>query len=96
MTKNSSRKVTYEIKMVEKTVNFLKKIIKKTYRITKVISKCGVVQKVTIGFLTFVFALELRFGNLKPIEPIIQPQTQLERLQHSRSPSVSNIIKLLS
>ena len=97
----------YEIKLVKKTVNFLKGIIQKTYRITKVISKCGVVQKVTIGFVTFVFALGLRFANLRPVEPIIQSQTQIERqLQHSRStqpyqamegsksPSVSNLLKL--
>jgi len=80
------RKVNYEIELVNKTVNFLKGIIQKTYRITKVISKCGVVQKVIISFVTFVFALRLRFGSSSPIEPIIQPQTQIERqLQHSTS-----------
>lgn len=49
----------------------------------------------------------LRFGSLRPVEPIIQSQTQIERqLQHSsstqpyqaieasKSPSVSNLIKL--
>jgi hypothetical protein len=94
-------------KPINKTINFLKGIIQKTYRITKVISKSGVVQKVTIGFVTFVFALGLRFGSLKPVEPIIQSQTQIERqLQHSsstqpyqamegsNSPSVSNLLKL--
>ena len=86
MTKIGYRKVNYEIKLVNKTVNFLKGIIQKTYRITKVISKCGVVQKVTIGFVTVVVALGLRFGSLRPVEPIIQSQTQIERqLQHSRS-----------
>ena len=76
----------YEIKLVNKTVNFLKRIIKKTYKITKVISKCGVVSKVTIGFVTVVVALGLRFGSLEPVEPIIQSPTQIERqLQHSRS-----------
>ena len=97
----------YEIKLVKKTVNFLKKIIEKTYRITKVISKSGVVQKVTIGFVTVVVALGLRFGSLRLVEPIIQSQTQIERrLQHSRStqpyqamegsksPSVRNLLKL--
>ena len=97
----------YKIKLVKKTVNFLKGILKKTYKITKVISKCGIVQKVTIGFFTVVVALGLRFGSLRPVEPIIQSQTQIERqLQHSRStqpykaidgfksPSVSNLLKL--
>jgi hypothetical protein len=72
MTKIGYRKVNYEIKLINKTIHFLKGISKKTYRITKVISKCGVVQKVTIGFVTFVFALGLRFKSLKPLEPIIQ------------------------
>jgi hypothetical protein len=95
--------------LVNKTINFLKGIIRKTYRITKVIFKSGVAQKVIIGFVTFVFALGLRFGSLKPVEPIIQPQTQIERqLQHSstcltqpyqamegsKSPSVRNLFKL--
>ena len=62
-TYGDRRKVNYEIELVNKTVNFLKGIIQKTYRITKVISKCGVVQKVTISFVTFVFALGLRFGS---------------------------------
>ena len=57
MTNIGYRKVNYEIKLVNKTVNFLKRIIQKTYRITKVISKCGVVRKVTIGFITVVVAL---------------------------------------
>jgi hypothetical protein len=99
----------YKIKLVKKTVNFLKGILKKTYKITKVISKCGVVQKVTIGFFTVLVTLGLRFGSLRVVEPIIQSQTQIERqLQHSRStqpykaidgfksksPSVSNLLKL--
>ena len=99
----------YKIKLVKKTVNFLKGILKKTYKITKVISKCGVVQKVTIDFFTVLVALGLRFGSLRVVEPIIQSQTQIERqLQHSRStqpykaidgfksksPSVSNLLKL--
>ena len=99
----------YKIKLVKKTVNFLKGILKKTYKITKVISKCGVVQKVTIGFFTVLVALGLRFGSLRVVEPIIQSQTQIEiQLQHSRStqpykaidefksksPSVSNLLKL--
>ena len=99
----------YKIKLVDKTVNFLKGILKKTYKITKVISECGVEQKITIGFFTVVVALGLRFGSLRPVEPIIQSQTQIERqLQHSRSTqpskaidgfkskssSVSNLLKL--
>ena len=96
----------YKIKLVDKTVNFLKGILKKTYKITKVISECGVEQKITIGFFTVVVALGLRFGSLRPVEPIIQSQTQIERqLQHSRStqsykameesrsPSVFNLLK---
>lgn len=75
----------YEIKLINKTINFIKKISQKTYKITKVISKCGVVQKVTIGFFTIVVALRLKFGSLKPVEQIITSQTQIERqLHHSR------------
>ena len=97
----------YKIKLVKKTANFLKGILKKTYKITKVISKCGIVQKVTIGFFTVVVALGLRFGSLRPVETIIQSQTQIERqLQHSsstqpyqamegsKSPSVRNLLKI--
>jgi len=99
--------INYEIKLVNKTVNFLKRIIQKTYKITKVISKCGVVSKVIIGFVTVVVALGLRFGSFKPVEPIIKPQIQIERrLQHSsstqpykamedcNSPPVRNLLKL--
>ena len=99
--------INYEIKLVNKTANFLKKIIQKTYKITKVISKCGVVSKVIIGFVTVVVALGLRFGSFKPVEPIIKQQIQIERrLQHSsstqpyqamedcNSPSVRNLLKL--
>lgn len=80
------KEVNYEIELVNKTVDFLKGIIHKTYRVTQVISKYGVVQKVIISFVTFVFALGLRFGSLRPVEPIIQPQTQIQRqLKHSSS-----------
>ena len=61
-------------------------------------------QKVTIGFVTIVVALGLRFGSLRPVEPIIQSQTQIERqlsstqpyqaMEGSKSPSVSNLLKL--
>ena len=71
----NKREVNFKIELVNKTINFLKRIIQKTYRITKVISKCGVVQKVIIIFVIFVFALGLRFGSLRPLEFIIQPQT---------------------
>jgi len=107
MIKIGYRKVNYEIELVNKTINFLKGIIQKIYKITKVISKCGVVQKVMISFITFVFALGFRFGSLRPVEPIIQSQTQIERrLEHSRStqpyqamegsesPSVRNLRKI--
>ncbi|MGK0448860.1 MAG: hypothetical protein ACJA2M_002661 [Polaribacter sp.] len=95
MTKINYRKVNYEIKLINKTVNFLKGIIHKTYKITKVICKFGVVQKVTIGFVTVVVALGLRFGNLRPVEPIIQSQTQIERqLQHSRSTQPSQAMEV--
>ena len=36
--------------------------------------------------MVLLLFLGLRFGSLKPLEPIIQPQPQIERqLQHSRS-----------
>ena len=107
MPKFNYRKVSYEIKIINKTINFLKGVIKKTYSVTKIICNCGVVQKVIIGFVTVVIALGLRFGNLKSVDPIIHSQTLIERqLQHSsstqpsqamkgsKSPSVSNLLKL--
>ena len=109
MEKFNKPKSYYKIKLVKKTINFITGILKKTYKITKVISKGGVVQKVTIGFFTVLVGLGLRFGSLRVVEPIIQSQTQIERqLQHSRStqlykaidgfksksPSVSNLLKL--
>lgn len=59
--------VNYEIKLVNETINSLKKVVRKTYKITKVISKCGIVQAVVISFVTIVFAFGLKFGILKPI-----------------------------
>jgi hypothetical protein len=78
-TYGDRRKVNYQIELVNKTVDFLKGIIQKTYRITQVISKCGVLQKVMISFVTLVSALGLRFGSSRPVESIIQPLTQIER-----------------
>jgi hypothetical protein len=94
VTKINCRKVNYEIKLINKTINFLKGIIYKTYRITKVICKFGVVQKVTISFITIVVALGLRFGNLRPVDPIIQSQTQIEtQLKHTRSTQAMEVSK---
>ena len=67
----------YEIKLINKTVNFRKRRIRKTYKITKVISKCGVVPIVTIAFVIVVVVLGLRFGRLKPSEPINQSELQI-------------------
>ena len=78
-TYGNVKDINYEIKLVNKTVDFLKRIIYKTYKILKVIFKSGVVQKITIGFVTFVVALELRFGSLRVVKPIIQPRIQIER-----------------
>ncbi len=40
----------------------------KTYKITEVISKNGIIEKVKIIFVTFVFVLGLRFGSLNTSE----------------------------
>jgi hypothetical protein len=57
-------------------VNFIKRILKKFYKITKVISNCDVVSKVTVAVVTIIFAFGLRFGSLKPIEgSVILPLT---------------------
>lgn len=72
MEKFNKPKSYYKIKLVKKTINFIRGILKKTYKITKVISKGGVMQKVTIGFFTVLVGLGLRFGSLRVVEPIIQ------------------------
>nr|WPV76530.1 hypothetical protein [Naviculales sp.] len=64
-------------------------------------------QKVTISFVTFVFALGLRFRSSRPVEQTIQPQTQIERqlqdakltqayqaMEGSESLSVRNLFKI--
>jgi hypothetical protein len=84
--RKNEKNVSYEIELVNKTVYFLKGILHKTYKFTRVIYKCGVVQKIAVSFAIFVFALELRFGSCRPVESIIPPQTHVERqLQHSNS-----------
>jgi hypothetical protein len=55
--KNLSYEVSYEIKLGNETVDFLKGILRKTYKITQVISKSGVVRKVIVSFATVVLAL---------------------------------------
>lgn len=58
-TYGDDNNVSYELKLRNKTVNSLKGVIHKTYEITQIIFKSGLVQKLTIGFVTFVYALGL-------------------------------------
>jgi hypothetical protein len=69
--------VDYEIKWVKNLV--LKGTVHQTYKITQIISKYGLVKKVRIVFVTFVFVLGLSFASLEPVELIIQEKTQIER-----------------
>lgn len=107
INRNNENNISYEIELVNKTVDFLKGVRHKTYRITQVIYKCGVVQKIKISFVIFVVALGWRFGSLSPVEPIIQPLTQIERqlqdskltqanqsMEGSESPSVRHLLKI--
>ena len=88
------RKVTYQIQMVNRTINFLKGMVQKTYRVTKIICNCGVFQTVTIGFITVVVFLGLRFGRLKSVEPLIHFQTPIKRpLRDSSSTQPSQVMK---
>ena len=70
------KNVSYEIKWVKNLV--LKRTVHKTYKITQIISKYGLVKKVRIIFFTFVFVIELSFASLEPVELIIQGKTQTE------------------
>jgi hypothetical protein len=69
--------IDYEIKWVKNLV--LKKTVHQTYKITQIISKYGLVKKVRIIFVIFVFVLGLSFASLEPVELIIQEKTQIER-----------------
>jgi len=71
--RNSEKKVNHKIDLVNKTVDFLKGIIHKTYRITQVIYKYGIVEKITTNFVIIVFAVGVTFGSASSVEPIIQP-----------------------
>jgi len=75
--KNLIKDVDYEIKWVKNLV--LKGTVHQTYKITQIISKYGLVKKVRIIFVTFVFVLGLSFASLEPVELIIQERTQIER-----------------
>jgi hypothetical protein len=104
---SGNRKINYQFKLVNQIFNFMNRKIHRTYEITKVISECGVIRKITIGFVTFVFGLGLSFGSLRPVASILQPQPQIERqsqnsisnqpyqaMEGSMSPSVRNLLKL--
>jgi hypothetical protein len=69
--------VGYEIKWVKNLV--LKGTVHQTYKITQIISKYGLVKKVRIIFVTFVFVLGLSFASSEPVELIIQEKTQIEK-----------------
>jgi hypothetical protein len=69
--------VDYEIKWVKNLV--FKKTVHRTYRVTQIISKYGLVKKIRIIFVTFVFVLGVSFASLEPVELIIQEKTQIER-----------------
>ena len=64
----NGKRVNYTIQLVKKTTNLFKKMVTKTYKITEVISKNGINEKVKIIFVTTVFVLGLRFGSLNTSE----------------------------
>jgi len=93
--KNNKSKVTYqkseisyEIEMIDKTVDFLKGVVHETYKITQKVRKSGIIQKITIGLVTILVILSLNFKNGKreavqlvnitptPIEIVIPQQAQ--------------------
>ena len=97
--------INYEIKLVNKTVNFLRRIITKTYQITKIIFECGVVSRIKLGVVTIVVALGITFGHFGSVKPIVQSPTQIDRqIEHSRlvqpyqvaskSSTIRNLLKL--
>ena len=65
--------VDYEIKLVKNLVYFVKGTVHQTYRITQIISEYGLVKKVKIIFVTFVFFLGLSFASLEPVESSENP-----------------------
>ena len=75
-TKNS---LTSKVELVNKTIDFGKGIIRKTYKITIVIYKSDIVPNVLSFSLVFLVSFRLRFGFLNPVEPVIKTPTQIER-----------------
>jgi len=78
-TQQKSITVRYEAELVNKTVNFLKQTVRTTYKITQVIYKSGLVQKIIVGFITFIFALTINFSSARPEKPVFRSSTQIER-----------------
>ena len=93
------KNLDYEIKLVKTLVYFLKGTVHQTYRITQIISEYGLVKKVRIILVTFVFVLGLSFASLEPVELIIQKENQIERhlsslvqaIESSENPSATSI-----
>lgn len=55
--------VTYQIELIKQTTDFLTGITKKTYKITKIIWRNGLVQRIIVGIITLKLILSLIFGN---------------------------------
>jgi hypothetical protein len=79
------RNYQYQVQLINKSFDFLNGVVRKTYKITKVIYKSGVVKKIKVIFVTIVLVGELIFGTLKIVKPeatspIIQSTAPIEKL----------------
>ena len=68
----SELKIDYHVKKVEETIDCIKGKVFQTFRVLKIISKSGVVQKIKTLVITVVFALVVNFVLPKPTKADMQ------------------------
>jgi len=68
MANNNYPKKFYKIELVNKSFNFLKKIVRKTCKISKIIYSNGIIRKITLAIYTIIFGLSVMFGNFETIK----------------------------
>ena len=91
---NNENNVSYEIELVNKTVDFLKRIIHKTYRITQVISKYGIVQKITIRFRIEIWKFKASRADNSTTNSSRKTTQADQAMEGFESPSVDNLLKV--
>ena len=102
---NLKNSISYEIELINQTI--FKKIIRRTYKITKIIYKFGMVQRIRKLIIIVIFAFGLQFSNLKPVKTVVQTPTEIQRqlqdakstqadraMKGSKSSSIRNLLKI--